>query len=881
LLLTVTASIVLVCSALAATTSSADAPALGRNVVRPAGATVDGTRARALTRPQHAVQGKTSLSPSAMTVSPTLAQAHATDPVDMKLLVISADGNETDFPALKSFLDQLGIPYDTLIATQTPLTAATLWDGGVHGYYQGVILTTGNLTYLNPATQQWESAFSQDEWNTLWSYEAMFGVRQVTSYTYPAGWPDDYGLNLVTYQDTTLAPLQATLTPAGRQVFPYLKASSAITIRNAWTYLANVNSPAVTTPLLVTADGYAIASVHTYPDGRENLAVTAANAPFLTHSMLLSYGIVNWVTKGFFLGERHVYMSPQVDDLLIDDDVWDATALSDTTGRTYRMTGNDFLATLAWQGNVRAGYPTTPPAQTCVTLQPAASTGKDAYLKSEKKDENTGNNVLLMTDSETKAKGPLRSLIQFDLSGIPVGATVSSASVGLYLSRSGGSQTDVVEAHRLTRNWVEGTGASKSGVTWNSYDGLNRWSTPGGDFDPAVAGSFVASGTGWKTLSLTSLAQAWVNGSAPNYGVVLLSPPAAGNNQKEYPSSDNGNASLRPKLDVCYRPLPAPAGNSSTFTLEMAFNAEGASGIFTPDTLTPVVRKNQSLFRWVNHTWSHLSLDAPTTYQQSTAELTQNHNAAVSDFGFTSYVKDAMVQPDISGLANPEFQRAAKDFGIASMISDTSRPGWANPTPNAGFWSVYQPSILIIPRRPTNLFYNLTTPEEWVSEYNCYYGPTGTCAGGAWRFWDHDLSYAEILDKESDAWLTYLLKWDIDPLMFHQPNLRAYDGTHSLLSDLTDAVLAKYNRMVDLPIRSISQHEIGIRMAQRMAYNASGVRGSLVPCQSITLTASKPVLVPLTGVSTGANRDTYGGQTISYVQLNANEPVTVPAPACP
>ena len=67
-----------------------------------------------------------------------------------------------------------------------------------------------------------------------------------------------------------------------------------------------------------------------------------------------------------------------------------------------------------------------------------------------------------------------------------------------------------------------------------------------------MAGSFLASGTGWKTLDLLSLAQMWVNGSTPNYGVILLSPPASGNNEKKYYSSEHTDATLRPRLDICY-----------------------------------------------------------------------------------------------------------------------------------------------------------------------------------------------------------------------------------------------------------------------------------------------------------------------------------------
>src|SRR5688500_3102418 len=42
-----------------------------------------------------------------------------------------------------------------------------------------------------------------------------------------------------------------------------------------------------------------------------------------------------------------------------------------------------------------------------------------------------------------------------------------------------------------------------------------------------------------------------------------------------------------------------------------------------------------------------------------------------------------------------------------------------------------------------------------------------------------DLSYQEILGKESDIWLRYMIRYDMRPLMFHQPNVCAYDGVRS------------------------------------------------------------------------------------------------------
>jgi hypothetical protein len=613
-----------------------------------------------------------------VTAAPSLLAAaavpnHTLDPRDMKILVIAADGTEPNFPAIKSTLEQLGLPYTVLLSSQTTLTDSTLWDGVSHGYYQGIILTTGSLLYFDVATNSWPSAFTTAEWNTLWNYEAMFGVRQVTAYTLP-GWPDTYGLADPTYayQDTLTTPLQTKLTTAGNAVFSDLKPNANITISGAWTYLATVAPGENVTPLLTTTNGaYTIAAVKTYADGRQNLAITADGNPYLVHTLLLSYGTMNWLTKGVFLGERHASMGIQPDDILIDDDIWNTTAMTDTTGITFRMSGTDLTRFNTWQNSTRTKFPL-----------------------------------------------------------------------------------------------------------------------------------------------------------------------------------------------------------ASSLKVEFPFNGEGSTGIYTPDTLSSAVVANKAQFNWITHTFTHANLDAITA-ADTVAELQQNLDYATQS-GFTNFYKDAMVQPDISGLYNLTFQQAAYNWGIRYLISDTSRTGWNNPTPNTGFTT---PSgLLVVPRHTTNLFYNLRTQAQWVSEYNCYYGPTGTCAGGAWRYWTTNLTYNQILDTESNLWLQWLLKWDIDPIMFHQPNTGAYNNTNSLLGDLINATLTKYSAVSNLPIKNMTEHEIGVAMTNRMAYNASGVTATWYPGSKITVTTIKAATIPVTGIKYGGNTETYGGQSISHINMSANQTISFAAP---
>lgn len=584
--------------------------------------------------------------------------------IDLKILVIAADGSEADLPAIKQALDYLGTPYTVYVATQTPngLTPAKLANG-CHGYYQGVILTDGELSYYNGSN--YVSALSQQEWTNLWSYQATMGVRVVSWYTYPTA---DYGYQTPSSAiDTSATPLNIQLTSAAHSSFLYMPSSATVTVQYAYTYLASALADGTTTPFMTDVSGHVLGLVHKTSDGRETLSLTFDSNPNLIHSIVLSYGLVNWLTKGFFLGQRHIYMSPQVDDVFIDDSDWQPSTPCgtnvDNTGFTYRINSSDLQSVLAWQSGVRAGA--------------------------------------------------------------------------------------------VSRN----------------------------------------------------------------------------------------------------------------VTLTMAFNGFGTSaGAYSPDDLTPAAKSNQAQFYWVSHTYDHTNLDN-IDYTSATSEITQNNQAATT-MGFTHFSKSNMVTPDVSGLTNPNFLQAAFDNGLRYLVTDTSKPGYNNPSPNAGIYNSYQPQILMIPRRPDNLFYNVSTPASWVAEYNCIYN----------SFWGRNLSYQEILDLESQTLVTYMLKGEMDPWMFHQPNLRAYDGTHTLIGDLLSLTLQKYQQYYTLPIVSPTMDQLGTTMAQRMQYNLSGVTATLnAGGLTVTITAQKAARVPVTGLTTlgASSSESYGGQTISYINLVAGQSVTL------
>ena len=148
--------------------------------------------------------------------------------VDLKVLLISADGTEPGYGAWKAALDREGVPYDALIATSAPaLTDATLADyGAERARYQAVIVASGDLGHAvtNPdGTTSYLSALTDAEWATLARFERTFGIRRLSDYTAPTA---AHGLTPVggEVQDGRVG----LLTTAGRAAFPYLKGPVAI-----------------------------------------------------------------------------------------------------------------------------------------------------------------------------------------------------------------------------------------------------------------------------------------------------------------------------------------------------------------------------------------------------------------------------------------------------------------------------------------------------------------------------------------------------------------------------------------------------------------------------------------------------------------------------
>ena len=116
-----------------------------------------------------------------------------------------------------------------------------------------------------------------------------------------------------------------------------------------------------------------------------------------------------------------------------------------------------------------------------------------------------------------------------------------------YLYERGNKTGQITYIYRLTSNWNEGK------TSWLS------WLLPGRDFDSSTSyfTYLPDQNNCMLTMDITSLVQAWTNGTFNNYGLMLYS--TGPNHIISYSSRESGTASEQPKLDITYVvPTPTP-----------------------------------------------------------------------------------------------------------------------------------------------------------------------------------------------------------------------------------------------------------------------------------------------------------------------------------
>jgi hypothetical protein len=382
-------------------------------------------------------------------------------------------------------------------------------------------------------------------------------------------------------------------------------------------------------------------------------------------------------------------------------------------------------------------------------------------------------------------------------------------------------------------------------------------------------------------------------------------------------SADISNAVNKQRAFRAAHPVAAD------FKLDFAFNGFGA--VVNPEEmpltanlaedLVAAVVANKTNFRFINHTFTHAGLDkapvpanAPCDYPTLTSigaiqaeiiknrivwelldlpERSQNDRVLIS--GAHSGLKDPKctndpalhpemldVQADDiafdAGGANPLFLQAAAMAGVQYLATDTSQRAQDVEQYIARYEDGSQSDRLMLPRWPTNIFYNVTNPSQLEDEYNYIYHGRYVNAGlnpceipGAIC---SPRNYAEILKIEADTALRHMLSFHKWPHFFHQPNLARYDENGNTLEfDWLNAVFTEYERLFKLPVKNFPYYLIGDHTAESLSARSAIIQAIWNrTTNQVSISANKTIPnLRVTGLSGG---ELYGGQFIREITVD-------------
>jgi N-acetylneuraminic acid mutarotase len=155
--------------------------------------------------------------------------------------------------------------------------------------------------------------------------------------------------------------------------------------------------------------------------------------------------------------------------------------------------------------------------------------------------------------------------VQFNLSGIPTGATVTKATLRLYVDLVISNGT--FDVYQVNKSW------SESALTYNNQPLPLGASATGGHPISITSSSF----NQFLLIDVSSLVQGWVGGTIPNYGVALALPSGSAANfyldSKESLLTANG-----PELEIALAGAAGPQGPQGPQGLTGLTGATGPTG---------------------------------------------------------------------------------------------------------------------------------------------------------------------------------------------------------------------------------------------------------------------------------------------------------------
>jgi len=175
--------------------------------------------------------------------------------------------------------------------------------------------------------------------------------------------------------------------------------------------------------------------------------------------------------------------------------------------------------------------------QVVLHIQPGAIGGYDASIiydtaNSSAQNNNYGkSNTLYIGRSATANSNYLvsRSLLFFELSGIPTTANIDSAKLRLYCFNGNSSIATTLDVHKMLVYWDEGVGDGTTGqASWVKRTPSNNWGANGGlagtDYSSSYYARITKSGSDvntWFEWDIKTLVSQWVATPSSNLGLMV------------------------------------------------------------------------------------------------------------------------------------------------------------------------------------------------------------------------------------------------------------------------------------------------------------------------------------------------------------------------
>jgi YD repeat-containing protein len=160
-----------------------------------------------------------------------------------------------------------------------------------------------------------------------------------------------------------------------------------------------------------------------------------------------------------------------------------------------------------------------------------------------------GGRLYVGANTETP-KRLARALLRFNLTSIPRNSIIISTGLKLWFEADTTTSPIEFEAYGLTRDFTQS-------ATWNSYNGTNAWTSPGGDYSPSAAGNMKIYDEwkrGWVTFGFSPLVEQWVQEPSSNHGILLKARNETVSGYDTFVQTNNHEGLGEPNMHIIYEP---------------------------------------------------------------------------------------------------------------------------------------------------------------------------------------------------------------------------------------------------------------------------------------------------------------------------------------